>query len=440
MIRVASVLALLSLLSQGIALAALPIITVFFSPEDFNHLAAFSSAALILITIAALRLEMAIPIVESGRDARILALTGTVVCIFLSFVVGVALWAILPFSGISKALRSSLSLLPLAVLFGGLQVVALGLALRQQKLFATGIVRLIQTIFGLATQIAIGYWTFVEFGLVIGFLVNILTGAVILTILVKFDLPTDDRLSFGDFRRVIYGQKDYVRYSSVDALLNTSGLQLPLFLISVYGEGATGGLLFLAIKLFYTPSTIVSGAFAKIYHSTVGVTLREGCLTEFTQEILLNLTRYGGGLVIAAVVLGPTFVELVMGPDWRLTGQLLIWMAPWIMLQLTASPIATVFMAQGKQKQMFVLSTFGFVMRISLVLIALIYFPEVAGVFLCVGSALFYLLVLAYASKLSGLSLSSFATIGRKAMPLLLATATLSYILKLSLEEGLFNV
>lgn len=390
MIRVASGLAMLSVVSQVIALAALPVITLFFSPEDFNHLAAFSSAALILVTVSALRLEMAIPIVRSESDAQALAQLAAIICVTLAAATAVALWLILPLGGVDPELNQVFWFLPLAVLFGGAQAILLGLAVRCKRLMATGLARVVQTLASIITQIAIGYWAFMQFGLVIGFLVNFLTGAVILFFVARRGGKSGPRPTLAGFRKVAKDQQDYIRYSSFDALLNTSGLQVPLFLISVYGEGAAGGFLFLAIRLFYTPSTIISGAFSKIYHSSIGEALREGRQAQFTQDTLLHLMRYGGGFVIAAILLGPPFVELLMGPEWIPTGQLLAWMAPWIMLQLLASPIATIMMAAHRQRELVVLSGSGSVLRIVSVIVALIVAPDYAVIALALSSLAFY--------------------------------------------------
>ncbi|SMO66093.1 Membrane protein involved in the export of O-antigen and teichoic acid [Thalassovita litoralis] len=419
MLRVATVLAGLSIASQVAALMALPIITALFSPEDFNNFAAFSSAALILITLASLRLEMAIPIVSSDRDAGHLAMMGSLICLTLAVVVWIALQFVLPLGGEEDELDQILEFLPLAVLFGGAQAILLSIALRGKRLQATGVVRIIQTLAGIAVQITLGLWSFQKFGLTIGFLANLAVGALLLLVIVRLGRSQEPMsFNFAELKRVARENSQYLRYSSLDALLNTSGLQVPLFLIATYGEGAAGGFLFLAIKLFYTPSTIISGAFAKIFHSAVGSALRENTVAQLTEETLFHLMRYGGAFVIAVVVLGPTAIALLMSDEWAHTSTILVWMSPWIMIQLLVSPIGTIMMATGRQKELFRLSVAGFILRAGGVVLTLLVNKEYGPIALSMTSMVFYVMALRAFSKQAGVELKAMGLLCRRSVPI----------------------
>jgi O-antigen/teichoic acid export membrane protein len=403
MIKVASGLAALSIASQGIALLALPVVALFYTPGDFNHLAAFSSISMILITISALRMEMAIPIVQGDDEAASLVWLSGLICLSISLATLVALLIFLPLSAVDPTLKDVLFYLPFAVFFGGLQAILISVALRQKKLLSTGVTRLVQTVLGLTVQIAIGYWAFLKYGLVIGLITNIISGAILLFFINGAGSYLHRFPGFATLREVAWDNRDYARFSALDAFLNVSSLQLPLFLISSYGDGVAGGFLFLAIRLFYTPSTIISGAFAKIYHSSVGKALRDGQEHILTMEALRNLLTYGGAFVIAGTILGPDFVVLLLGNEWAPTGALLTWMAPWILLQLLASPISTIMLASGRQKQLLALTIFGFVLRGGSVFYFLFTQPALAPIALAVTSSAFYAICLLWFARVSRL-------------------------------------
>lgn len=406
MLKSASGLAALSLTSQIISIIALPIIALYFTPEDFNSLAAFSSAAMILSVFSTFRLELAIPMVPTDRDASVLLWITGGICVVFSAVLFTALWLILPIANLGANLNRAFLYLPIAVLFGGAQSIFLHSALRRKQLISTGIARVLQTVFGVLIQIAIGYWALFEFGLILGFLANIVSGAFLLLLLIDLPATTQRRPNWPELKRVSYDQSNYMRFSALDALLNTSSLQLPLFLIATHTEISAGGFLFMAIKLFYTPSTIISGAFAKIYHSSIGDMHRDERASELTEETLLHLLRFGGCFVVAAVIMGPPAVELLLGAEWRSTGTLFSWMAPWIMLQILASPIATIMLATGNQKQLMSLSFFGFLLRVGTVSICLAFAPEKAVHALAVSSCGFYAVSIIIFGRKAGVSRS----------------------------------
>jgi O-antigen/teichoic acid export membrane protein len=420
MLKAASGLAIMSIAAQALALAALPLIAAFFSPQDFNNLAAFTSASLILITIASLRLEMAIPIVSSDRDAVTLTIVSGVTCVILALAVLIVLQTLRQLEYLAQELEQILVLLPLSVLAGGAQAILLSRALRQKKLQATGLVRIAQTLTGVVVQILAGLWAYTQFGLVIGFLANLFVGATLLYMVTFSPSSIRKRKNYelAEFGRVVQQHRNYIRYSSLDALLNVSSLQLPIFLISMYAEGAIGGLLFLALKLFYTPATIISGAFAKIYHSAIGAAVRDGDQTQLTEETLLHLMRYGGGFVIIAVLFGPTAVSLLMANEWSQIGTMLLWMAPWIVLQLICSPISTIMLASGKQKALYHLALTGFFLRVGSVAISLILMPEMSIPALVVSSMAFYSLAGGLFFSEARITLASLGVLIKRSLPI----------------------
>ena len=403
MIKVTSSLVGLSLASQMVTFVALPALAVLFSPQEFNSLAGFTSAAMVLITIASLRFDIAIPIIKADFDAGILAQLCLLICCMLSLLTGGIVWFILPRISLDPDLARVLPLLPAAVAFGGVQAIFIGIAVRRKELIATGIVRFSQTLAGVGLQVAMGFLGFVVFGLVIGFLVNLFVGALLLFFFIGRGL-LGTLASPKDLRRVASEHRDYARYSSLDALLNICSIQVPIFLISIFGEAAAGGFIYMAIRLFYTPSTIISGAFGKIYHASIGEAVLNGNADTLTQEVLCHLTRYGGCFVITVIVIGPASVELLMGPEWAATGQLLFWMAPWILMQMMSSPISTIMLATKRQREMIFLTTFGFLLRMCLVVGLLLWDPAFAPIGLALGSAVFYGVCMFKFSAHSGLN------------------------------------
>ncbi|WP_312817388.1 hypothetical protein [Pseudomonas sp.] len=116
--------------SQGLIVAVTPLLTRLFSPESFGVLAAFTSALTILISLASLKFELAIPQVKVERQAfevAVLSFYILGVLAVISIVLLVGLWLLVP-----DSFQDYYWLAPPGLLFGGAFQIATYIAIRNK--------------------------------------------------------------------------------------------------------------------------------------------------------------------------------------------------------------------------------------------------------------------------------------------------------------------
>ena len=380
-----------------IALAALPALTRLYSPHDFAILAVFLALVNILAVTACLRLEVAIPLVETESEAvELLVLALTV----LALVTGLlTLPALLMPDQVASALGAPalapyLWLVPGAVAMASSYSALQYWATRARRFGAVARTRVGQAATGVSAMLALGWAGFTPFGLLFGNILNIGAGGVSLAAsalvhdkaLLRAVRP---RNLFLAFRR----NRHYPLFSTLEALFNVAGVQIPVLLIASH-SGAEAGFLLLAMQVSAAPMAMLGGSISQVYLSRAPAEYRGGGLANFTVAIMQRLVLVGVGPLILAGALAPVIFPRLFGADWARAGEIVTWLVPWVALQFIASPVSMVMFVVGRQRAMLVLTTFGLIARTAFTLGALrLDFPIVES--FAASSAVFYLVCIA---------------------------------------------
>ena len=378
-------------LAQGITLLALPILTRLYSPEDFGVLGVFTALLGIILVIACLRYEIALPLPEDDSDAANLAgaaLLGVLLTSLLTgFLVAVFGDTFVAMVG-QEGLRNYLWLLPIAVGAAGTYAVFQYWAIRKKAYKRIARTRLEQALGGSGTQVLLGLAGAGSIGLVIGHVVNCGAGAIGLA----RRAISEDRLSFGvvSAKRVAREARRYARfpkYSMLEALANTSASNIPLILIAGMVAGAEVGYLLLAMRVLQAPMGLIGTSVGQVFYAHAVDAHRENRLDAFARNTIRKLALVSfGPLLLLALAAPPTF-GIVFGDGWERAGLLVAWMAPSFFFQFLSSPVSMTLHVLGRQDIAMLLQGFGAFMRIG----AVILFPHLAAEAFAVSGAVFYL-------------------------------------------------
>ena len=144
---------------QIISLAASPLLTRFYPPEDFGVLVAYASVLSMLAAIASLRYEIAILLPTDLREALSLAMLSLLIVVglgvTLAVIVAVSGTAIVQSLGV-PALAPYLWLIPIGFAGTGFYSVLNYWAIRQQAIAHIARTRLSQGIGQVSTQLGLG--------------------------------------------------------------------------------------------------------------------------------------------------------------------------------------------------------------------------------------------------------------------------------------------
>jgi O-antigen/teichoic acid export membrane protein len=375
-----------------IALAALPLVTRLYSPEDFALLAVYLALVSTLAVAACLRLEVAIPLVETQEEAADLLALALSVLALITAVLAIPAFlmpdAIAAALG-APALASYLWLVPLGVAMAGSYSALQFWATRARRFGAIARTRVGQAAAGVSAMLALGWAGIAPFGLLLGNMLNIGAGGVSLTAsALAHDGALLRTVRLRNLAPAFRRNRRYPLFATPDALLNVAGVQVPVLLIAAHA-GAEAGFLLLAMQVMTAPMTLLGSSISQVYVSRAPTEFREGRLAPFTLAIMRRLILVGVGPLILAGALAPWVFPLAFGANWERSGEIVAWLVPWMALQFITSSVSMVMFVVGRQRAMLALTAFGALIRIGTVLYAAAAGHSTVTTF-AVSSAVFY--------------------------------------------------
>lgn len=398
--------------AQGIGLLVLPLLTRFYSPDDFSVLAVYVAILTMSGAVTCMRLDAAIPLPESDDDAAnllALALSSTVIVIVLSglvvFFFGTSLAAVTGRPEIAQHLW----LVPFGIGLVGLYSSFQYMAMRQKAFPLIARTKMTQALVGLGSQVGMGWAGIVPLGLLLGH--ALMSGAGVVALAMRsLRRSADDvamsAVSWPRMRQTLHTYRRFPQYSVAEELSNNAGIQLPILLIAAFLVGPEAGLLFLAMRAVGTPMIIVGGAVAQVYYSHAAEYARQGTLADETTSVFKRLSRM---LVVPMLALGPfapDVFRIAFGPEWERVGIIVIMMLPWYAFRLIASPISMVMHVRMRQRLMLIMTMTGLALRVLPLLAVLSLAPEQATLVFAITSAIYYMALVIVFLKVAGLTAS----------------------------------
>lgn len=397
--------------AQACMVFVLPLLTRLYTPEDFGVLAVYTSVLTIATSIACLRFEIAIPIPESDEEAaNVLALAA-----LFPFCIASLLAVLLPMYGPSFALLTNqgqiipyLWLIPLGVWLSGSYQAAQYWATRQQQYYLVSATRFTQALGGAATQAGFGWLGLGPLGLLLGYIVNSSAGIIKLgrSILLQnrsifcHVTPNTMMLAFRKYHK-------FPKYSTFEALANTSGFQLPIIMIASFAGGPEVGFLMLATRVIAAPMGLIGRAVSQVYISSASVAYGRGNLSKHTTDVIDGLCKTGVGPLIFAGIVAPHVFPLLFGPEWVRAGEILRWMTPWFVLQFLVSPVSMTLHVTGDQLISLALQIAGLILRLCAVITGGLFFATFVVEIYAISGFLFYAIYLVVVARIAGIPLSN---------------------------------
>jgi O-antigen/teichoic acid export membrane protein len=342
-------------LSQLIVLAASPLLTRLYTPEDFGVLGVFSALLGILGIAVSLRYELAIPLAEGAESVVNLVALSLVVALLVSVLVGVTLWPWGDFVSAwlnAEPLRPLLWLLPVGLLALGCAQALTNWAVRRQAFGLISRNQISRELGRVVTQIGFGFLALGPFGLVVGQIIG--NSAGITTLALAFHRSEGRMLHAIQFRRMArlaarFG--DLPALATGAALLDNGGRLAPALLIAALYGIEVAGWFALAQKTLQMP-VFLSTAVARVYLGEAPRLARAGgegmyALFKATTWRLLAFGVLSLGLVVVA---GPELFALVFGSAWTEAGRFAQFLAFMSLGQLVVAPVSqtlTVLERQG---------------------------------------------------------------------------------------------
>jgi O-antigen/teichoic acid export membrane protein len=308
-----------------INLAALPVLSRLYGPEDFGLLSIFAGIVTVIAVLATGRYELAIVLPESREEARaLLKLSVYVLAVItaLSLLAALAVGDILlQYVNLSQ-MEPWLVFLPAGILVTGLYSIFFYWSSRRKAFRLMAAARLSQTAVMVLFQMAAAFfWSWDAAGLILGYLVGQIPGIVILCYW-RGDTPASPSAS-PSIRGVAARYGDFPRLSSLGALLETLALQLPVIAISAIFSPYAGGLYAVTDRLLRSvPTGLVGKPLAEVFYRRVTELRAE---PEKGKALIYRIWRNLLLLILPPLILilliGPDLFAVALGAEWRQAGE-----------------------------------------------------------------------------------------------------------------------
>jgi O-antigen/teichoic acid export membrane protein len=377
----------------------LPVLTRIYTPEEFSNLAVFNAVVAMGSVAACLRFEFAIPLPEQSEEAvNVLALSLiSAFCVSAAIAIPVVLFSKSLFASLKHPQLAAYAWLVPLNIFGVAAYSSLQYwAVRKKDFAGISFSRMLQAFAAAATQVCIGSVGGTTIGLILGPVASATTGAM--TLLRRFLQRDRAALQLLTFRQIGYVFTTYQRfpkYSVIEALSNSAGMQLPVIMIAALASGPEAGFLLLALSISQAPMGLLGNAIGQWYLSHGPAEHRSNSLGQFTAKVMRKLIAAGVGPLCLAGIIAPRVFGLFFGAQWYRAGELMSWMTPWFVMQFLANPLSMSLPITGHQKTGLALQLFGLVLRTLAVYAAGCTAPKYISETFAVSGFLFYSVYLA---------------------------------------------
>ncbi len=360
-----------SALTQLIGLGALMVIGRCYSPADFGVFASFFAVSNIFVAIAGFRLHLAVPIPIDDLEAAHVCVAALLGVTLISLTSALAV-ALVPNSFVVLTPLSSIGplvwALPLAVLGPAGFVIAQYWEIRQRRFGRVALLQVVQATAIAALQFAFGVASAGVPGLIISQVLGCL-GVFAWLLLTEFKRHPAiwRRISWRGTATAMYRFRKFPKYSTLEALANTSGTQVPMLILASHNGDAVVGAIAMAVRMVLVPAAMVSTALSQALYPEIVAQSRSQQLGQFIRGRMMRVGLIATLPVIAITVFAPSFTAFAIGPQWCDAARATLWLAPVAILMLIASPLSPALHILEVQRAALLTQVVGLMLRVGLV-------------------------------------------------------------------------
>jgi O-antigen/teichoic acid export membrane protein len=357
-----------NLLAQFLSIMAMPVILIFYSPNDFLLFGVFISLFNIFNSFTHLRYNVAINVAKSISDAFSLYYLSILCSIFINFIIMIPL--ILSRDLISKVYQIEISattllLLPLAVIFASIYSANNYLWTRLGKFKTLQKAILKRAILSVTTQIIFGISGLTYVGLLMAHIMQNLPSApsrnMRLSTALKYGFCKKDR--YRNMLKVAWKYNRYPKYSTLENLTSTLGANLPVLIVAAYVDVTTAGVLYFAIRILSIPVSLLGRYISQV---NIAFSHKVKNRNEFYEQ---NLKLFFLLVIIIIVLYAIIYqVSFLTVPDalrkWESLPIIIKTLSPWFLVQLVVSPLSSILHVTGELKKSMFINLSGILLRV----------------------------------------------------------------------------
>lgn len=338
--------------AQILPIAASPIITRLYSPEEMGLYTMFMAFVTPLLTIATLRYDLAIVLPKKVEDARALVRLSNRLSALTCIVAGLAL--LIAAGPISRAvgmpeLRTWLGFVGV-VAWSYSQVSIFNYWCNRNKYYKLmSVNRIGQSVTTTGTQLGFGAASLGTAGLVFSTMLGQVIAAGNLFRKTRGEIYGQPSSSL---RRMMSEHRKLPLLNAPTAVMDSVRLQGTQILIgSLFSSGAIGQF-GQAWKLLQTPAGLINSSLTQVFFQKMAVTER-GQMFSVVRRGIVRSALIGLAPFALIYLLSPPLFPIVFGQRWALAGQIGAALVPWLYLNFITSPVSMLFIVTRRQGTVF---------------------------------------------------------------------------------------
>jgi len=358
-----NILVIGTIVSQGIAILAIPIISRMFNPSDFGLLALFSSVVAITANILTLSYPIRIILPKKNLESQKLVF----ISFFLSLGIGSCLLLfsyILPTKFIdSIGLENLGGWLSVAIISGILLSIinTLNYWFNRNSLYKKiALLQILQSIILTSFSLMMGFLLIAN-GLIFA---QVFAFSISLIIFILFSRLKFDNYNLVELIHIAKKHKNAPKYLYPGNLLDVLTLQLPFLLTTIWFSQEMTGYYRMAYSCLNLPAALFGSVIAQIFYKKFSQKWPDAKAAKILlKKTWLLLAIIGLPIFLIITLVGEKIFSFGLGSSWKTAGNMASILAIMFFFSLLHSPTSTTILATGNEYLLPIFSSAALIYR-----------------------------------------------------------------------------
>ena len=341
-------------LGQGALVVAAPVLARLYDPGAFGLYSVYAAVLAVLVTVASLRFDFAIPIASDPIEAVYLFVLSVVLalgsCVILGLVV--LLWGAQLSAALgAESLTPYVWLLPIGLFVLSVAQALSGWATFHRSFSALGRWRTMQGLAQAVGQVALGLIQAGPVGLIVGDMAGRTFGMqkLLRSLIATARSTRLSRATLGRYARERWG---FARVMSAASFINALTNQMPFLIIPAAFGLDSSGQFFLAYRMLVLPSSLVSAAFTQVFFGEASFRRDDSQrLHDLAHDGAVSLLAFSIPTYAIIAVGGGALFALVFGPQWTEAGLYVQILAPSLILWSVTHPMSSLLLIGRRERE-----------------------------------------------------------------------------------------
>ncbi|MFA5275454.1 MAG: oligosaccharide flippase family protein [Candidatus Omnitrophota bacterium] len=343
-----------TVIAQVITVVAAPILTRWYTAENFGSFLLYVSFTIILSTLVTGRYEQSIVVQKEDSDAlRLLTFTLILVC-FCSLTILFFLLIFAP--SVARLTRDShiqfwLYFVPLSVVCTAASDICTCWFIRKKLFSIVAKRRVVQAVIMIMVQLILGAVS-IPFGLIVGWIAGDILVATFF-IFTLFSMETGrlrDSWQGLSFKNVAVQHRQFPLYDAPAILIHTLTNQLPVILCSSFFGPAIAGFYGFTQRILNIPITFVAQSISDVFKQRISAEYaRVGTIWTLYLKTIKSLHFVVVPFLAVLLLFAPQLFVFIFGKEWVIAGRFAQYLSVYYSLRFYSSATSFVFILQKKQ-------------------------------------------------------------------------------------------